>query len=83
MLLKVLFQGLACVVGSTPNSVSDEDFEDLKKHFDTEQIVEIMAVISLYGFLNRWNDTIATMSDQVPLKNAGKSLSKWELGKHQ
>ena len=66
-----------------PNSVTDEDFEDMKKYFDTEQIVEIMAVISLYGFLNRWNDSIATTLEEVAEESAKNMLSDWEIGKHK
>ena len=74
---------LAFGAGSLPNSVTDEDFEDMKKYFDTEQIVEIMAVISLYGFLNRWNDSIATTLEEVAEESAKNMLSDWEIGKHK
>jgi uncharacterized peroxidase-related enzyme len=50
----------------TPNAVSDADFESLKVHFTDRQIIEIVAMISLFGFLNRWNSTLATDLEQVP-----------------
>ena len=52
--------------GITPNGVSDTDFAALREHFDERQILEIVAIISLFGFLNRWNSTLATTIEPVP-----------------
>ena len=38
----------------------------LSKHFSERQVIEVVAVISLFGFLNRWNDTMATTLDKSP-----------------
>src|SRR5712691_181787 len=43
-----------------PNAVTDDDFNELKRHYTEVQIVDIVAVIALFGFLNRYNDTMAT-----------------------
>jgi hypothetical protein len=32
----------------------------LGKHFDEGQIVELVASVALFGYLNRWNDSMAT-----------------------
>ncbi len=58
--------------------------EELGKHFSEPQIVELTAVVSLYGFLNRWNDSMATPLEEKPLEFAKKHLSGagWEAGKH-
>ena len=32
----------------------------LHEHWDDGEIVEILGVIALFGFLNRWNDSMAT-----------------------
>jgi hypothetical protein len=45
-----------------PNAVTPEHFEDLRRHWDDGEIVEILAVVGLFGFLNRWNDSMATIS---------------------
>lgn len=45
--------------GCVPNAGTDERFTTLRSHFDESQIVEILAMISLFCFLNRWNDTFA------------------------
>ncbi len=42
-----------------PNAVTDAEIEALKARFYEDQIVELVAAISLLGWLNRWNDTMA------------------------
>lgn len=49
-----------------PNAVTDEQFQRLQEHFSDEQIVEIVGVISLFGFLNRWNATFQTDIEALP-----------------
>ncbi len=70
--------------GQVPNAVSDQDFDALKQHFDENQIVEIVSVIALFGFLNRWNDTLATELESTPLQFAEKNIAAhgWQAGKH-
>lgn len=71
--------------GHVPNAVSDEDFEALKRHYTNEQIVEIIAVVAIYGFFNRWNDTIGTTLEKTPRAFAETRLAGhgWEVGKHE
>jgi alkylhydroperoxidase family enzyme len=38
----------------------------LKARFSDREIVEIVAVLSLYGFLNRWNGTLNTELEPPP-----------------
>jgi uncharacterized peroxidase-related enzyme len=52
--------------GMSPNETTDEDFEELKRHFDEDAIVEIVAVIAMFGFLNRWNSTLKTQLEPAP-----------------
>lgn len=71
--------------GRSPNEVTDEEFADLREHFDAEQIVELVAAISVFGFLNRWNDTMATTLESSPLAFAQQHLAPandWDVGKH-
>lgn len=70
--------------GSVPNAVTNKHFVELKKHYSEEQIVELGAIISLFGFLNRWNDTFGTQLEDAPHAVAEKYLkeAKWEIGKH-
>ena len=69
---------------AVPNTVSDDDFEALKKHYSTEEIVEILAVVSLFGFLNRWNDSLSTTLEEHPADFAANTLAAggWSVGKH-
>ena len=69
---------------AVPNSVTDEDFTELKKYYTDRQIVEIVGQISVFGFLNRWNDTMATELETTPIKYAKEHLadSGWAIGKH-
>lgn len=75
---------LAAAAGSVPNETTDQHFEELRDHFSDEQIVEMVGVISLFGFLNRWNDTLATQLEGPPASFASEHLapSGWELGVH-
>ncbi len=67
-----------------PNAVGPEHFDALKAHFDEDQIVDLVAVVSLFGFLNRWNDTFATQLEGEPAEFAEGALSGrgWTVGKH-
>ena len=71
-------------VAQVPNAVTDEEFDELRQHWDDEQVVEIIAAISTFGFFNRWNDTLATELESSPLQFAQDHLSDagWNVGKH-
>ncbi len=74
----------ANAAGMVPNQVTQEHHEALKEYFTEEQIVEIVATVSIFGFLNRWNDSMATPLEEKPLQFAQHYLSdNWEIGKHQ
>ena len=68
-----------------PNAVTDQSFDDLRKHWNEEQIVEIVATIAMFGFLNRWNDTMGTPLEDKPAATGEKYLSPggWTPGKHR
>jgi uncharacterized peroxidase-related enzyme len=67
-----------------PNEATAQDFAELKLHFDEGQIVEIVATIALFGYLNRWNDTMATQLEDKALDVAGRAIGPvgWVAGKH-
>ena len=54
----------AAAAASVPGAVTPEIGLELRKHWDDGEIVEITGVIALFGFLNRWNDAMATEQDQ-------------------
>ncbi len=73
---------LAIKAGTLPNDACRSDFDELAKHFDEGQIVEIVASIALFGFLNRWNDTLATELEPLPKERIQRVLPSWQEGKH-
>ena len=74
----------ALAAGSTPNQVTGEHHKNLRQFFTEVQIVEIVATISIFGFLNRWNDSMATELENKPLQFAQTHLSDtWNAGKHE
>lgn len=76
---------VAIAGAAQPNAVDDALFAELKKHWSEGQIVEIVAVIAMFGFMNRWNDTMATPLEDEPIHVGEKHLAKsgWDVGKHQ
>jgi uncharacterized peroxidase-related enzyme len=66
-----------------PNEVTLDHFQALRAHWDEGQIVEMLAVVGLFGFLNRWNDTMATRLENEPRSVARDHYGEhWEPGKH-
>jgi uncharacterized peroxidase-related enzyme len=74
----------ALAAAAQPNAVTDELFERLRKHWSEGQIVEILGVVAMFGFLNRWNDTMATPLEAVPLEVAQRAAGErgFAPGKH-
>ena len=69
-----------------PAEATQEHFDEAYKHFDEDQVVEIVASIALFGFLNRWNDTMATEIEALPAEVAKETLGAsfdWQAGKHR
>ncbi|MBW8183813.1 carboxymuconolactone decarboxylase family protein [Shewanella nanhaiensis] len=73
------------VAASTvPNGVDEELNQRLHQYWEEDEIVEILGVISLFGYLNRWNDSMATTLEEGAIAS-GESLlvlKGWEVGKH-
>ncbi len=70
--------------GVVPNAATDEQFEELARYWSESEIVEIVSVISMFGFLNRFNDTLANElePDAVEFSDAHLAQSGWTVGKH-
>jgi uncharacterized peroxidase-related enzyme len=68
-----------------PSMARKEHFDELREHYTEGEIVEIMAVVSLFGFLNRWNDTMATDLEIEPFTFASGTYDagRWNPGKHR
>lgn len=74
----------AIAAASVPNDVNDEIQANLKQHWSDDDIVEILGVIALFGYLNRWNDSMGTTLELLPIEVAEERLAGhgWEVGKH-
>jgi uncharacterized peroxidase-related enzyme len=56
---------IALAAASVPNAVTPEMGQHLRAHWDDGEVVEILGVISLFGFLNRWNDSMGTELEET------------------
>jgi uncharacterized peroxidase-related enzyme len=75
----------ALAAGAVPNAVDEPLMQRLRAHWGEDEIVELLAVISLYGFLNRWNDSMGTELEASPaaLGDAVLRPGGWTGGKHR
>lgn len=67
-----------------PNAVTEEIKTELYKYWSEGDIVEMLGVISLFGYLNRWNDSMGTTLEEGAIESGNQFLSKngWNVGKH-
>jgi alkylhydroperoxidase family enzyme len=74
----------ALAAGAVPNAVDTEVMDRMKEHWSEQQIVQILGAVCLYGFLNRWNDSMATDLEDAPRAMGERVLAKggWTGGKH-
>ncbi len=74
----------ALAASAVPNSVNEEISAALHKHWDDGEIVEILGVISLFGYLNRWNDSMGTALEEPAFESGQQYLGSrgWTGGKH-
>jgi alkylhydroperoxidase family enzyme len=50
--------GMADVMTHAPGRVSDAQFEELSAHWSAEQVVEIVAVVCLFNYFNRFANAL-------------------------
>ena len=76
---------LALHAGQVPNAATEDDFAGCRLHYTDDQIAAIVASVSLFGYLNRWNDTVATELEDIPNDFASSVLGPqgWDSGKHR
>ena len=70
---------------TVPNSVTGDIADNLRRHWDEGEIVEITGVVALFGFLNRWNDSMGTELEDAAKESGEQLLAKkgWSPGKHR
>ena len=76
---------LAIAASQVPNAVNQALAEEARAHWDEGEIVEIMGVVALFGYLNRWNDSMGTQLEEPAAITATERLGHkdWNRGKHQ
>lgn len=74
----------ALASSTIPNSVDDTIAENLRLHWNDGEIVEILGVVALFGYLNRWNDSMGTELEKEAIESGEKYLHQkdWTAGKH-
>jgi uncharacterized peroxidase-related enzyme len=74
----------AVAASSVPNAVDESIRENLRTHWDEGDIVEIAGVVALFGYLNRWNDSMGTTIENGALESGNTFLAGhgWTGGKH-
>lgn len=76
---------VAAAAAQAPSAVDDGAMAELRRYFDDGAVAELVAMISLFGFLNRWNDTLATELEGAPRAFADATLAPvgWAPGPHE
>lgn len=76
---------LAIAASSVPNAVDDAISEEMRQHWEEGEIVEILGVIALFGYLNRWNDSMGTQLEEPAAADGNQYLAGngWSRGKHE
>ena len=75
----------AQAASAVPNAVTPEIEARLKANWQPGEIVEIMGVVALFGYLNRWNDSMGSALEDLPNATAEQRLARqsgWVIGKH-
>ena len=75
------FTGLPITTISANPSRQDQYTQELRYSAATGKLDY---VVGLFGFLNRWNDTMATALEDTPAALAGRTIGPhgWEPGEH-
>ncbi len=74
----------ALAASSVPNAVDETIAAAMHRHWSDDEIVEILGVVALFGFLNRWNDSMGTTLEApaVDIGAAHLAARGWSAGKH-
>jgi uncharacterized peroxidase-related enzyme len=74
----------ARAASTVPNAVDDDIQAALRAHWDDGEIVELVGVVALFGYLNRWNDSMATTLEEAAVESGDTWLGAidWGRGKH-
>lgn len=75
----------ALAAAAQPNEVTDAQVAELQHCWSDGEIVELLGVVAMFGFLNRWNDSMSTPLEAVPAEVAQRAIGAqgWTAGKHR
>lgn len=75
----------AVASSSIPNAVDEPISKNFRKYWNDGEIVEILGVVALFGYLNRWNDSMGTTLEDGAVESGEKYLKEkgWTKGKHK
>lgn len=75
----------AAAAAAAPGAVDEPIAAELRRHWDDGEIVEIAGVVALFGFLNRWNDAMATELEAPAAADGERFIASrgWSVGKHR
>lgn len=74
----------ATAAGVTPRDVTPQHHADLRSNFSDAEVRTLFGVAAVAGFMNTYNDSLATVTDQGSVEWATEHLGPlgWDLGKH-
>ncbi|MFV1989327.1 MAG: hypothetical protein ACC652_01140 [Acidimicrobiales bacterium] len=74
----------AAAAGANPNAVNASHHADLRVHYTDEEVRTLLGVIGVAGFMNRYNDSLATVTDEASVTWAEQNIAQlgWDIGKH-
>ncbi len=69
---------------TTPNAVDASHHAAIRQHYADEEARTLLSVVAVAGFMNRYNDSLATVTDEASSVWAAQNLSSlgWDIGKH-
>ena len=76
----------AFAAASVPNKVTKKLVSQLQRYWNESDIVEMMGGIALFGFFNRWNESMGSALADLPIEKGEKYLKEttnWTPGKHR
>jgi alkylhydroperoxidase family enzyme len=69
---------------SSPSAVTADHHAELRANFSDEEVRTLLTVVAVGGFMNRYNDGLATVTDAESVDWAAANLGPigWDIGKH-
>jgi alkylhydroperoxidase family enzyme len=76
--------GFALAAGASPSEVTADHHAALREHFSDEEARTLLGVVAIGGFMNRYNDSLATVTDAESADWAAVHLGPlgWDIGRH-